>query len=387
LTRMAEALPQPKSPCPSGQVGNSRLGWGTLQPPQPAFCILENRIARRGSPPECRLLRRSTVSEATTWRRALGEVVVKRDVSAAADSNAAESVFFNCAQTQRRPHWIFRTPGRFAVMRGTSSRSKAYYFLSRSEVTNIVGGVMKYFEIIGFIGAALMVATLAMKAMIPLRVVGIASNIFQIAFALSVGITPMLIQHGILLPVNAYRLYEQMRLVRKVRSASNKDLSLNCLVPFMTKRQLSAGQILFRKEDPAGEMFMVTSGRLRLREIAVDVLPGGVVGELGLLAPNQRRTQTLECIEDAEVMQISYDRVKSLYFENPSFGFYLLCLTSARLFQNIAKLEVALEDRNQEILHLKRESAPECHSRDEPSIVSTKSGRIASVLQPADATG
>ena len=128
-------------------------------------------------------------------------------------------------------------------MRGTSSRSKAYYFLSRSEVTDIIGGVMKYFEIIGFIGAALMVATLAMKAMIPLRVVGIASNIFQIAFALSVGITPMLIQHGILLPVNAYRLYEQMRLVRKIRSASNKDLSLNCLVPFMTKRQLSAGQI------------------------------------------------------------------------------------------------------------------------------------------------
>jgi CRP/FNR family transcriptional regulator, cyclic AMP receptor protein len=73
---------------------------------------------------------------------------------------------------------------------------------------------MKYFEIIGFIGAALMVTTLAMKAMIPLRVVGIASNIFQIAFALSVGITPMLIQHGILLPVNAYRLYEHLRLVR-----------------------------------------------------------------------------------------------------------------------------------------------------------------------------
>ena len=48
------------------------------------------------------------------------------------------------------------------------------------------------FEIIGSIGAALMVATSAMKAMIPLRVVGIASNIFQIAFALSVGITPML---------------------------------------------------------------------------------------------------------------------------------------------------------------------------------------------------
>jgi CRP/FNR family transcriptional regulator, cyclic AMP receptor protein len=137
---------------------------------------------------------------------------------------------------------------------------------------------MKYFEIIGFIGAALMVTTLAMKAMIPLRVVGIASNIFQIAFALSVGITPMLIQHGILLPVNAYRLYEHLRLVRKVRNASNRDFSLNCLLPFMSKRQVNAGQVLFRKDDPAREMFMVASGRLRLREIAVDVLPAAWSG-------------------------------------------------------------------------------------------------------------
>src|SRR5262249_49790261 len=152
----------------------------------------------------------------------------------------------------------------------------------------------------------------------------IVSNVFQIAFALSVGITPMLIQHSILLPLNAYRLYEQLRLVRKIR---------------------------FHKNNPAGEMFMVASGRLRLREIAVDVLPGDVFGELGLLAPDQRRTQTLECIEDAEVMRIDYGRVKSLYFENPSFGFYLLSLTSARLFQNIANLETTLEDRGQEILH------------------------------------
>ena len=39
-------------------------------------------------------------------------------------------------------------------------------------------------EIIGFVGAGLMVATLAMKTMIPLRAVGVISSIFQIAFAL-----------------------------------------------------------------------------------------------------------------------------------------------------------------------------------------------------------
>ena len=207
-------------------------------------------------------------------------------------------------------------------------------------------------EIIGFVGAALMVATLAMKTMIPLRAVGIISSIFQIAFALLAGITPMLIQHSVLLPMNVYRLYEQVMLVRRVRKASNEGLSMDWLMPYMTKRQVHTGQILFRKGQPATEMFIVSSGRLRLSEIAVDVLPGGVVGELGLLAPNQQRTQTLECVEDAEILQIGYDRIKSIYFQNPSFGFYLLRLTSARLFQNIAQLEKELEQRGQEILRL-----------------------------------
>jgi CRP-like cAMP-binding protein len=133
-------------------------------------------------------------------------------------------------------------------------------------------------------------------------------------------------------------------------------------------------------------MFMVASGRLRLREIAVDVLPGGVVGELGLLAPNQLRTQTLECVEDAEVMQIGYDRVKSLYFENPSFGFYLLRLTSARLFENIAKFEVTLEQRNREILRLQRGTTSACQSPDEPSTTLTNGERAACAPGAADAT-
>jgi CRP/FNR family cyclic AMP-dependent transcriptional regulator len=212
-------------------------------------------------------------------------------------------------------------------------------------------------QIIGFVGAALMVATLAMRTMIPLRVAGIVSSIFQIVFALLAGITPMLIQHSILLPMNAYRLHEQMRLIRKVRKASNEDLSMDRLMPFLTERHVEAGQVLFRKGQPADEMFIVMSGRLRLSEIAADVLPGGVVGELGLLAPNQQRTQSLECIEDAEIMQIGYDHIKSLYFQNPSFGFYLLRLTSARRFQNIAELEVELEQRGLEILRLQAAAA------------------------------
>jgi CRP-like cAMP-binding protein len=209
---------------------------------------------------------------------------------------------------------------------------------------------------IGYIGAGLMVVSLTMRTMIPLRVVGIISSIFQIVFAVLAGITPMLVQHSILLPLNVYRLYEQIRLVRKVREASDKDLSMDWLMPYMTKRHVRAGQILFHKGQPADEMFIVISGQLRLSEIAKDVLPGSVVGELGMLAPNGQRTQTLECIEDAEMLQIDYDKVEGLYFQNPSFGFYFMRLTSARLFQNIASLEALLKEREREILLLRGES-------------------------------
>ncbi len=198
-----------------------------------------------------------------------------------------------------------------------------------------------------------MVMTLAMRTMVSLRVAGIVSSMVQISFALMAGVLPMLIQHGILLPMNAYRLYEQMRLVRRLKGAVDSDLSMDWLLPYMHRRHVKAGQILFNKGDAAGEMYIVAEGRLRLHEIGVDVVPGAVVGELALLAPNQQRTQTLECTEDAEVMEISYDRIKGLYFENPSFGFYFLRLTSARLFQNIGKLEGTLQQRDEEIHRLK----------------------------------
>ena len=51
----------------------------------------------------------------------------------------------------------------------------------------------------------------------------------------------------------------------------------------------------------------------------------------------------LECVEDGELLTITYAQVKQLYYQNPEFGFYFLQLTSARLFQDIRQLEERLE--------------------------------------------
>ena len=45
------------------------------------------------------------------------------------------------------------------------------------------------------------------------------------------------------------------------------------------------------------------------------------------------------------VLTITYDKVQELYFQNPTFGFYFLRLTTERLLQNITRLETMLAQR------------------------------------------
>ena len=86
-------------------------------------------------------------------------------------------------------------------------------------------------------------------------------------------------------------------------------------------------------------MFYTITGRYRLNEIGQDVGSGQVIGEIGLIAPDNKRTLTFECIEDGELLTIGYSQVKQLYFQNPQFGFYFLQLISQRLFKDIERLE------------------------------------------------
>jgi CRP/FNR family transcriptional regulator, cyclic AMP receptor protein len=203
-------------------------------------------------------------------------------------------------------------------------------------------------EFAGYLAALLVFLTFYMKTMIPLRIVGICSNCAFIAYGYLGGLYPVLILHLILLPLNGLRLREMLRLTRQVRTATHSDLKMDWLKPFTSARRISAGDILFRKGDAAGAMYFVVSGRCRLHELEIDILAGQVVGELALLAPDQSRTQTLECIENGEVLQITYDQVRQLYYQNSQFGFYFLQLIAQRLFQNIARLESELATRKVE---------------------------------------
>jgi len=77
-------------------------------------------------------------------------------------------------------------------------------------------------------------------------------------------------------------------------------------------------------------------------------MPGEFVGELGLLAPDGRRTQSMECVDTAKVLAIRYDEVHELFFQNPDFGLYFMKLASERLFNVVRLQEQELAKRNSE---------------------------------------
>src|SRR5262249_12677397 len=93
---------------------------------------------------------------------------------------------------------------------------------------------------------------------------------------------------------------------------------------------------------PANEMLLTVTGRFRVIEINVELPPGQLMGELGFLTPDNRRTATIECIEDGHVLTIAYDKLLEIYFQNPQFGYYFLVLTSQRLLPNLARAEAIL---------------------------------------------
>ena len=181
-----------------------------------------------------------------------------------------------------------------------------------------------------------------MGTMIPLRIFGILTNVVLIATSIPSHNYPTGLLHCVLLVLNSYRLHQMLQLVRDVKKSVNSDLSMEWLKPFMTERKCAPGEVLFYKDEKAEDMLYIVSGRFKLVESGIELPVGAIVGELGMLSPSNVRTQTLECVPAGVILSVSYSKVEELYVQNPAFGFYFLRLASARLFQNIEKLEQRL---------------------------------------------
>ena len=190
----------------------------------------------------------------------------------------------------------------------------------------------------------------------------------------------------VLLLLNSYRLHQMLQLVRDVKKSVNSDLSMEWLKPFMTERKCAPGEVLFYKDEKAEDMLYIVSGKFKLVESGIVLPVGAIVGELGMLSPSNMRTQTLECVEAGVILSVSYSKVEELYVQNPAFGFYFLRLASARLFENIGKLEERLAQQTAPVRSRCAEARLEAGSAGSGDRVSCRRCVICSPISSARMT-
>ena len=194
-------------------------------------------------------------------------------------------------------------------------------------------------ELTGYVASALVLSTFTMKTMRPLRYTAICSNVAFIVYGAFGALYPVLILHSLLLPLNAYRLWQMRKLMADVSDAARGGLAIDALLPLMTERRHKAGETLFRKGDQADAMYYVARGTVALPELDVRIGPGELVGEIGLFSPDRERTASALCETECDVLSITRQKVLDLCHRDPTFGFHLLHLITGRLVDSVKRLE------------------------------------------------
>jgi CRP/FNR family cyclic AMP-dependent transcriptional regulator len=203
-----------------------------------------------------------------------------------------------------------------------------------------------YAEFVGVAAAAASLYAAHAKTIIPLRVAAIVANVLAMAYSYMHGTYPTFVLNALLLPLNAWRLHQMLKLIRDIGTAIERDMNVDWLLRYMRPKLYKANDLMMERGEYATEAFYVVSGEVELVEINQICGAGTLLGEIGLFTPNGRRTMTVRCKTDVQVATIGYDQVKELYFQNPQFGFRLLHLIVARLLSNSEATVLTVADKS-----------------------------------------
>lgn len=193
---------------------------------------------------------------------------------------------------------------------------------------------MGYGELFGYAASLLVFTTFYMRTMLPLRIVAIASNVAFIIYAAIDGLTPILILHGALLPLNLLRLLQIRDMAAQVERAGTHEFSARAILPFMKRRTLRANEPLFSINDLAEELYYVVDGELFIPELQQAVGPGSFIGEIALFSNTGRRTATAIARTDCTIMLLDKKAVFAALLHSPQLGIHLLKVITGRMLEN-----------------------------------------------------
>ena len=177
------------------------------------------------------------------------------------------------------------------------------------------------------------------KTMIPLRVAATCGCALGLAYGAIRGAQPTIIVNALMLALNLWRLVEMRRLIADSGAAAGTDPSrpegYDWLKPFMHRVELPAGHVLFRKGEVGAEAFLIGEGEVHIPEYEATVRPGDLLGEIGLLATDNKRSATAVCRTPVRAWRVSYYELKELCLQNPQFCLHLATVIVRRYEHNL----------------------------------------------------
>lgn len=190
-------------------------------------------------------------------------------------------------------------------------------------------------DLAGWGAAAFTLLAYSMKTMLPLRVAGIGANLLFILYGFAEGIVPVLLLHALLLPFNLYRLIEILRLTRQAQEARRGHHPLAWLRGLVTSRRYEAGAFIFRKGDPADNLYFLESGMVRLVETGALLPEGELFGEIAFFTEARERTLSARCEGPCRIAALDEKTFMRLYYQNPAFGVHVVRLVARRLIDGM----------------------------------------------------
>ena len=132
-------------------------------------------------------------------------------------------------------------------------------------------------------------------------------------------------------------------LVKEAKQSTEGDLDMNWIKPFTKTRDMSPGEVLFRKGEEATEIIFVMSGSLHIPELGVRSRrakwwANSACCRRTASARNRRSASTAGSFSSSPMT-----RCASCSSRIPKFGYYFMQLSTARLFENMKRMQIEIE--------------------------------------------
>ena len=190
------------------------------------------------------------------------------------------------------------------------------------------------------VAGLLVIVSAFVRTMIPLRWLAVGSNVGFIVYGVVHPSLLMVVLHAVLLPVNLWRVRQMVQLTRRVsNSTADRQQMEIWLRPYMRSRNYRAGQRIFKRGAVADRLYFLVSGRIELPEIARELEPGQMFGEIAFFTPDRRRSSSARCITPCSVLSIDEATFRQLVYQNPDFGLHVVRLIAGRLSEDRQRLQ------------------------------------------------